>query len=63
VTVMKPNFTKLVLTQQRFVKNDCTKFHENTTKGFFADNRSWADRRTKKCSFAIFLLLKNVQSE
>jgi hypothetical protein len=51
---MEPNFTKLVLTQQRFVKKDYTNFHENMTTGFFADNRSWADRQTKKCGFTLF---------
>jgi len=56
VTVMEQIFTKLVLAQQHFVKNDSAKFHENETYSFFADNRSRADRRTKKCGFAFFYL-------
>jgi hypothetical protein len=54
VTALEPNFTKLVLTQQRFVNTHCTKLHENMTNGFFADNRSWTDIRTKECGYDFF---------
>jgi hypothetical protein len=60
VTLVELNFTKLVFN----VLKKTTKFHENITNGFFADNRSWADSRTdEKNVVLVFLFVKNIQSE
>jgi len=38
MTISVPTVTELTLAAQLLVENVCTKFHENLSKGFVADN-------------------------